>query len=131
MITVQVLGAEKLAKAFGRGSVKVSDLANAWQRIGLEIKKDAIVLAPVLTGKLVSTIRAGKAKGQATVRVGYANMEPYVKIIHYGGWASGSYGPHYIEGNRFMTDALHDNKYRATDEVEKEINRILERCGLK
>lgn len=130
-VQVQVLGAKRLSKKLGRTALRATDLTRAWHRIGAAIEVDAIRLAPVLTGELVNSIRAGKSRSQATVRVGYPRMDNFVKTIHYGGWASGSYGPHYIEANPFMSVALHMNEDTAEREVSKEINSILGRTGLK
>lgn len=130
-VQVQVLGADRLSKKLGRAALRASDLADAWRRIGADIEADAVRLAPVLTGQLQNSIRAGKTKSMAVVRVGYATMEKYVKTIHYGGYASGSYGPHWIEGNPFMTIALNMNEDNAVREVSDEIDSILNRTGLK
>lgn len=54
---------------------------------------------PVLTGKLAGTMRAGRGKTKAVVRVGGARA-PYAGVIHYG-WPA-----HNIAPQPFVTEAL-------------------------
>lgn len=123
VVRVQVLGVDGVQKALRRLDLKVKDLAGAWERIGSKIKRDAIPLAPVLSGRLVNSIRNGKAKSMATVRAGTNRMEPYVPIQHYGGYNN-------IEAKPFLVTALHKNEGFAAEEVENEITRLIRQAGL-
>ena len=104
--------------------LKPRDLAAAWDRIGAAIKVTAVPLAPVgVTGRLVKSIRQGKAKTQAIVRAG-SKPVPYAGVINYG-WPARNITPVH-----FLNDALEANRSRAVDEVHDEINTIARRAGL-
>jgi phage gpG-like protein len=119
-LSVTVEGDRQLRRKLARAAIKVSDLAAVWQRIGAKVRGDAQGLAPVLTGRLRNSIRAGRGKSKATVRAGKPSMEPYVPIQHYGGY-------HNIEAKPFMTTALHRNKRYAQQQVEREVMNLLDR----
>lgn len=122
-VRVQVLGNEKVQRAFAALALKSRDLSRAWQRIGSKIVDDAIPMAPVLSGALVNSIRNSKARTRTTVRAGTNRMEPYVPIQHYGGY-------HNIEAKPFLTTALHMNEGYAEEAVSDEIDRLIRSVGL-
>lgn len=122
-LRVQVSGVKAIRLRLRNLAIKTRDLSGAWQRIGAQIKQDAIPMAPVLSGALVKSIRSSKAKTRATVRAGTNRMEPYVPIQHYGGYNN-------IEAKPFLTKALHDNEDYAVKEVSNEIDRLIRRVGL-
>ena len=125
MIKLQVEGAERTSRAFRSLGLKSRDLSAAFGRIGAEIARDAVVLAPVgETGRLAASIRAGKAKTRATVSAGYART-PYAGVINYG-WPARRIAPSY-----FLNDALEDNADTATREVFSEMQRLIKSVGLK
>lgn len=122
-LRVQVTGDEKVIAGLRSLRLKSKDLSGAWQRIGAAIRKDAIPMTPVLSGRLVRSIRAGKSKSQATVRVGGRGLV-YAPIQHYGGYNN-------IQGKPFLTSALAANENKARQEVSREIDRIIRESGLK
>lgn len=122
-VRVQVLGNESVAKALRSLSLKARDLSRAWERIGSKIVTDAIPMAPVLSGRLVNSIRNSKGKTRTTVRAGTNRMEPYVPIQHYGGYNN-------IEAKPFLTTALHKNEGYAEEAVSDEIDRLIRSVGL-
>lgn len=103
--------------------LKVSDLRDAWARIGTKIKRDAIPLTPVLSGQLVNTLRSGKTKSMAVVRAGNNRSVVYAGVQNYGGY-------HNIEPKYFLNRALLKNRDYAEDEVHNELERIIRRVGL-
>lgn len=123
MVSVRIEGRREVLATLQAAKVRVGDLAKAWERIGAAIKRDAITLTPVLTGRLARTIRQSKGKTRATVRAGNNRMPPYAPIIHYGGYNN-------IEPHPFLTTALHMNEGKAVREVEAEIADIIERLDL-
>lgn len=129
MIRVQVVGEKRVARAFREMGLRVRDLSEAWARIGAAIKQDAIPLTPVLTGRLVRSIRAGRSKSQATVRAGGKRV-PYAGPLNYGGTVSGYYGPHHIGPVFFLNKALEANADTAEEEVQNEVMRLARKVGL-
>lgn len=123
MLEVRVDGVNELRLKFAKFKVKSSDLSDAWKRIGDAIADDARVLVPTLTGTLLRSIRAGKAKSRAVVRAGNNRMEPYAGVIHYGGYNN-------IEPHPFLTTALAQNEGRARQEVEDELDQLIRRLDL-
>lgn len=119
---VLVLNDKRTVNALRKAALKVSDLKDAWQRIGHAIKRDALTITPVLTGRLAESLRVGKAKRQAVVRAGNARLV-YAPIQHYGGYNN-------IEAKPFLTTALYANEDTANQEIERELDRIIRRAGL-
>lgn len=122
-LRVQVIGDKNVQRALSELNLKVKDLHRAWQRIGAKVRQDAIPMTPVLSGRLVNSIRAGGGKTRAVVRAGKPSMEPYAPIQHYGGYNN-------IEGKHFLTVSLHKNEDYAEREVSQEIGRIIDAAGL-
>lgn len=122
-IDINIDGKAKVIKTLNEAKLRMSDLANAWQNIGQKIKTDALVLAPVLTGRLARTIRNSKGKTRATVRAGNNRMPPYAGVIHYGGYNN-------ITAQPFLTLALHKNDDYIDSEINNEIDAIIRRLDL-
>jgi len=123
MIRVDLDGLEEVQATLQRMKLKSSELSGAWDRIGAAIKRDALGLVPVLTGRLKNTIRQGKGKTKATVRAGNNRMPPYAGVIHYGGYNN-------IEPHPFLTTALSMNQGTAKSEVSDELQDLIRRLDL-
>lgn len=121
-LRVEVKGTAKVIATLQKAKVRMSDFSEAWKRIGGKIQRDAMVLAPVLTGRLARSIRASKSKTRATVRAGRANI-PYAGVIHYGGYNN-------IQAHPFLTTALHANAGYAVNEIQDEIQQIIRQLDL-
>lgn len=105
--------------------LKPRDLAAAWARIGKAIWATAVPLTPVgVSGRLVKSVRQGKAKSFAVVRAGSKSV-PYAGVQNYG-WDARNIRPVY-----FLNDALEANRDTAVREVHTEIETIARRVGLK
>lgn len=122
MFFVRVYGDEATAKAFRTLGLKVRDLRDAWQRIGGKIHRDAIPLTPVLTGELVNSLRASKAKTQAVVRAGNRRVV-YAGVQNYGGYNN-------IHASHFLNKALLRNRDYAEEAVSSEIEKKIRQAGL-
>lgn len=97
--------------------VKVTDLHEAFGRIGTAISADAHGRVPVRSGRLLASLKVGRAKGKATVRAGSARV-PYAGVINYGGY-------HNIQPRLFLNQALEGNVTRATREIETELSKLI------
>lgn len=122
-IDVDIKGTNTVKLTLDRVGVRFSDLAPAFQRIGARIANEAMVLAPVLTGRLRRTIRNSKAKSRSTVRAGNNRMPPYAGVIHYGGYNN-------IQAHPFLTTALHRNADYIHNELNDEIGRVIREFDL-
>jgi hypothetical protein len=80
-------------------------------------------LPPVLTGRLKSSIRAGRGKTKAVIRAGGQRV-PYAPVIHYG------YATRNIEPQPFLLDALQRKKADAFNKLEDGIDNILHKNNL-
>lgn len=117
-------------KAFNR---EKSDL-EAFDLIGVKVKADALTMVPVLTGKLKRSIKAESRNNKTTVSASAIDPKTgfnYAGIQHYGGFASGSYGPHYIKAKPFLTSAMNKNEDFAHDATRQELNRLIRLLDLK
>lgn len=122
-IKIDIDGTNKVIKTLQEAKVRASDLKDAWQTIGAKVKNDALILAPVLSGRLARSIRNSKGKTRATVRAGNNRMPPYAGVIHYGGYNN-------ITAQPFLTLALHKNAGFASTTVENEIQEIIRKLDL-
>jgi hypothetical protein len=132
---VRVEGVREVVATLNRFGATSEDLKEAFARIGAVVKSDALVLVPVLSGRLKSTIRAGRSKSRATVRAGRAGLDRetgynYAAIQHYGGMASGKYGPHYIQPKPFLVIAAQQNAGYARNTLDNELGDLIDRLGL-
>jgi hypothetical protein len=79
--------------------------------------------APVRSGKLEGTIRAGRGKTKAVVRAGGARA-PYAGVIHYGWPARG------IAAQPFLVDALQAQRNNVLSTLDTGIEEILRKNNL-
>ena len=78
---------------------------------------------PVLTGRLASTLRAGKGKTKAVVRIGGAKA-PYAGVIHYG------YPARNIQPAPFVLEALVRKRQDVINKLDEGISDILRKNNL-
>lgn len=82
------------------------------------VKKVAVGLVPVRTGKLAATIRASGTQKSARVRAGVKRV-PYAGVIHFG-WPA-----HKISPQPFLYDALDARKNDVVDIYEKRLSALI------
>jgi hypothetical protein len=96
-VTVRVDGLREALRDLRDAGADAQDMAELMHQLGT-----LVVLAanpPVRSGALDSTVRAGRGKTKAVVRVGSRRV-PYAGVIHYG-WPARNIAP-----NPFLTEAL-------------------------
>jgi hypothetical protein len=98
-----------------------TDMKQLMYDIGMLVVRAS--LPPVLTGRLASTIRAGRGKTKAVVRAG-GSRAPYTPIQHYG------YPARNIEPKPFLLDALQRRRGDAFVKLENGIEDILRKNNL-
>lgn len=83
MITVRVYGEDRVRAAFGQMRRGIDDLSSAWRRIGARLLSTAVPLTPVLTGRLVQSLRATPGRMETTFSAGGGNVV-YAGVQNYG-----------------------------------------------
>lgn len=101
--TIEVLGARELRASLKRAGDDLGDFAVTHRAVGQYVGTQAQLRAPKVSGALASSMRAGAAKTQATVKFGGASV-PYAGVIHWG-WAG-----HSIAANPFASTAAEDTE---------------------
>lgn len=129
-VSVKVDGILNVISSLTKLGQRSGDLKQAFDRIGKQVKQDAIPLAPTATGALARSIRAGRTKNKATVRAGGASRRShgggvYAPIAHYGTYTHRSKGP-----RPFLTTAVQQNQGYARREISNELSSIIRTLGL-
>lgn len=119
---VRVKGLSKTVRALERAGADSTDMRELMHELGMIVVREAD--APVLTGRLASTIRAGRGKTKAVVRAGGARA-PYAGVRHYG-WPARN-----ITGDPFLTAALQARRSDVLDALDQGLDEILRRADLK
>lgn len=103
---IRVEGLSRVLRRLNKAGVDSTDMKDTMHRIGQAVVNSAQV--PVRTGRLKSTLRAGKGKTKAVVRMGGARA-PYAGVIEYGWRARGITGTGGVSAAR---DARRDESER-------------------
>lgn len=119
---VRVEGLRELNRALGKAGVDAADQKELMHEIGMVVVRAA--QPPVVTGALEASMRASRTKGKAIVRAGSARV-PYAAVQHYG-WPA-----HNIEPKPFLVDALQSRTDEVTEMMDKGMDEILKKNGLK
>lgn len=99
------------------------DMPDLMHRIGNIVIGNAH--PPADSGELKGTMRAGRGRTKAVVRVGYARRGKYAGVVHYG-------DPHRNHrAHPFMIDALNKSRPAIISELEDGIDRIIRKNHLK
>lgn len=96
-VRVRIDGLRKTISRMSKAGTDAEDMKDLMHSLGEIVVKGAQV--PNRSGKLATTIRAGRGKTKAVVRAGGARA-PYAAVIHYG-WPARQ-----IARQPFLTDAL-------------------------
>ena len=111
---LRVEGLSRLLRKLKAAGIDSSDLSATMHAIGQAVVNNAAV--PVRTGRLKATLRAGRGKTKAVVRVGGARA-PYAGVIEYGWSARGIAGTGAVsaardarkaDSQRMIRDAIDD-----------------------
>lgn len=116
-VRLKVEGLSRTIRALSKAGADAQDMKALMHSIGNLVVHAA--KAPVLTGRLAGTVRAGKGKTKAVVRAGGART-PYAGVVYYG-WPARNIAP-----NEFLNEALNRERsdiLRALDEGLEELLR--------
>jgi hypothetical protein len=103
MAEVRIEGAKRFRSDLKRAGADLKAMNEAHAKVSAYVAGKAAPDAPVLTGRLRSSLRSSGQRGAAIVRLGSASL-PYAGPIHYG-WAARN-----IEPNPFVTETIDDEQ---------------------
>ena len=129
---VQVRGLDDTLKAIRRAGEGSEDMRELMHSVGSVVAGTARTLAPVASGRLSGSIRAGRGKTKAVVRAGGARA-PYSGVRHYGAptGATDALG-RVINAHPtlFLVRAIDQNRTRVATMVEQGIIDLLRKHAL-
>lgn len=114
---IRVEGARQLRSTLRAAGADLDDLKRAHAAASELVARAA--RAPVRSGRLQSTIRAGQTRTAAIVRAGYKSV-PYAGPIHWG-WPARN-----IAANPFLTEAAQSTEPQWITQYEQDVERILD-----
>lgn len=120
----RVEGLNQVVRDLQAIGVEVDDLKGAFGAISAEGAQVARGLVPVVSGRLVGTIRGNRAKSKAVVTAGRASV-PYAAPINYG-WPARN-----IEPQLFMQQTDERMRPVALERLETEIDTAIRKRGLQ
>ncbi|GAA4155920.1 hypothetical protein GCM10022286_05560 [Gryllotalpicola daejeonensis] len=118
---VKIEGLRDVQKALRNAGADLADMSDLMHSIGQIIVQDAHV--PVRSGRLARTLRAGKGKTKAVVKLGSARV-PYAGIIEYG-WPQ-----RHIRTGDHLNGARERDRGRIFETFETGLQKIVENNGL-
>lgn len=113
---VRVEGLRTTLRAMQKAGAAAEDMKELMHSIGTLVVQAAT--PPVLTGRLSTTLRAGRGKTKAVVRAGGARA-PYAGVVHYG-WPARN-----IPANPFLTEALQRTRPAILQALDKGLADLL------
>ncbi len=123
-VKVTVKGIGRLNRALAKAGADAQNMRDLMYSIGMIAVRDAQARAPVDTGRLRASIRAGRGKTKAVVRAGGARY-PYAGVIHYG-TPDGQYEP-----SPFLLTAIQAKRGQILARFNEGVADILKNAELK
>lgn len=120
---VRAQGLRKALRALEAAGADAQDMRNLMHNLGEIVAQRGRQLSPVVSGRLRGSIRAGRGKTKAVVRMGGAAV-PYAPVVHYG-WPDRN-----IDENRFMDAALDETWNQVFAAFENGIADLLRKNNL-
>jgi hypothetical protein len=120
---VKVEGLKKAQAALRKAGADMSDMPDLMHEIGSLVVDDAVPEIPELTGRLKATLRAGRGKTKAVVRMGGARAK-YAGVIEYG-WPERG-----IPARSFLNEAREHERPAILDALNAGLTKILKANGL-
>lgn len=129
---VRVRGLDEALKAIRRAGEGSEDMRELMHQIGTVVVGTARTLAPVGSGRLRDSLRAGRGKTKAVVRAGGARV-PYGGVRHYGsppGKTDRLGRQINADPTLFLVRAIDTNRQRVGSMVEQGIADLLRKHAL-
>lgn len=123
-VTLRIKGLNAAVRAMAKAGADAEDMKDLMHAIGESVIVVARPRTPVITGRLVATLRAGRGKTKAVVRAGGARV-PYAGVQHYG-WPARNIAP-----KPFLADAVQASRNKVLSQLDEGLGEILEKNNLK
>jgi hypothetical protein len=122
-VTVRTQGLRSASRALSKAGDYAEDQKELMHEIGLIVSNEAKRIAPVRTGTLRESIRAGKGKTKAVVRAGFKRV-PYAPVVHYG-WPDRN-----IPAQPYLYEALAKTRTQVIARYDRGMEALLYKAGL-
>lgn len=122
-LRLEVKGLSETLKALDMAGADAKDMRELMHSTGNIVVRAAMALAPVESGRMVSTLRAGRGKTKAVVRAGNMRL-PYTGVVHYGNPRRGS------KASMFLVKALESKRGEALSHIEQGLKELLRKNRL-
>lgn len=123
MIKVRVYGEDRVQAAFRQMRRGVEDLTAGWRRIGARLESTAVPLTPVLTGRLVASLKTRTSRMGVEFSAGGGPVV-YAGVQNYG-WPARN-----IQGRHFFDRSIEANEAAIPNEVMNAVEAVARRAGL-
>jgi len=120
-VRLRVDGLRKVGRNLAKSGADASDMKDLMHSLGMLIVRAAHV--PEVSGRLASSLRAGRGKTKAVVRAGGARA-PYAGVNHYGDPARG------IAPNPYLVNAVRSERADILQSLDVGIEEILRKNDL-
>jgi len=121
---IEVEGLKETTRNLKNLGVEAADLKDASFQAGQIITATAKTLAPIRTGALANSTRAGKTVNGVVVKAG-GNKVPYAAVIHFGHAARN------IEPQPFLYDAVDKRRGEVIAAYQKGLEKAIKNAGLE
>lgn len=122
-VSVKTEGLRAASRALSKAGDYAEDQRQLMYSIGLIVVHEAKRIAPVRSGLLRDSIRAGKGKTKAVVRAGFRRV-PYAPVVHYG-WPDRN-----IPAQPYMDQALATTRNEVMARYDQGMQALLFKAGL-
>lgn len=123
---VRMKGLRRTLRALEAAGASAEDMRDLMHALGMIVVDRARQRAPVRSGALSQSIRAGRGKTKAVVRAGFDSQRlPYAAVIHYG-WPKRN-----IRANPYLTTALEESQQEVLAAFTEGIDQLLKDSDLK
>jgi hypothetical protein len=114
---IKVAGLRKAIKALQEVGVPADEIKLANQQAGELVLAAARPLVPVRSGRLLNTLRIGRALNKVTVSAGRASV-PYANPIHWG-WFKRNIKPQpfFVKALGYTREEVYQNYFRSIDSL--------------
>jgi hypothetical protein len=114
---IKVAGLRKAIKALQEVGVPADEIKLANQQAGELVLAAARPLVPVRSGRLLDTLRIGRALNKVTVSAGRASV-PYANPIHWG-WFKRNIKPQpfFVKALGYTREEVYQNYFRSIDSL--------------
>lgn len=123
-LRVEVKGLKETLRALDMAGADAQDMRDLMHSTGTIIADAARPLAPVKTGRLAGSIRAGRGKTKAVIRAGTPARSPYAGVVHYG-WPQRN-----ISETMFLVRAFQAKRGEALSHIERGLADLLRKNRL-